>query len=290
MILHTVLLSLVLTVQGPGVQLDLPAKYKTIAPSGDTVIARVNGVPLRASDLAPLLWDWRADEALTDLISYQMSRADADAKGVKVSEEEVEAAMAVQIEEIRAGLQPGQDLETMLRQQGFPRSRLYLRIASQLLIEKLAMRQFDAKEYVKVSTIVIKPADEQTTSVGAALKAADDAYARLEGGEAWDSVLSTIKDPAGRPSGGLLGWRALAAFPDSVRLAFEGLAEGKAARPVQTPNGIQIFRLERHGRDAAGPDVADLHQVFIEGARQAYAASLRERTKIERLIGRSGGL
>ena len=282
------LVAVLAAVQGAGLSIDLPAKYRPTAPAGDAVIARVDGVELKASDLAPLLWDWRADEALTDLISYQMAKADADAKGVKVTVEEVEAEMAVQLEQIRKGLQPGQDLETELRQQGFPRSRLYLRVASQLLVEKVVMRQFDAKEYVKVATIVVKPVDEQASSVAAALKVAQDAYARLAGGEHWDSVLGTIKDPAGKPAGGLLGWRALSAFPDSVRLEFGTLAEGKATRPVQTTNGIQIFRLERHGRNAVGHEIDELHAVFLEGARQAYAASLRERTKIERLLRGSG--
>lgn len=290
MVLSTTLAALVLALQGPGPLLDLPAKYRSVPPGADTVIASVDGVAIRASDLMPLLWDWRAEEVLSDMISFQMARADADAKGVKVSVEEVEAELAKQLEQIRATLQPGQDLDTVLRQQGFPRSRLYLRVASQLLIEKLALRQFDPKEFVKVSTIVVKPANEQSASVLAALKAAEDAYGRLEAGESWDSVLATVRDPAGNPSGGLLGWRPLTAFSDSVRAEFERLAEGKAARPVQTPNGIQIFRLERHGRNAAGPEMGELNEVFLVGARQAYVNTLRERTKIERFLGGSGGL
>jgi len=289
MTLHATLLALAAALQGPGVALDLPDKYKVAAPSPDAVIARVDGVPVRASDLAPLLWDWRADEALTDLISYQMVKAEADAKGVRVTVEEVDGAMGKQLEQMRASLQPGLELDTALRQQGFTRSRLYLRVASQLLVEKLAMRQFDPKEYVKVSTIVVKPADEQATSLSAALKLAEGAYARLAGGEPWDSVLATVRDPSGTPSGGPLGWRAVAAFPDSVRQEFEKIGEGKAARPVQTANGIQIFRVDRLGRNAVGPEVEELREVYLTGARQAYATSLRERTKIERFLGRSGG-
>lgn len=277
------LIALALAAQG--LVVDLPQKYQRPAPATDAVIATVDGKPILASELAPLLWDWRGDEALSDLISYRMAKQEADANGVKVTEEEIEAEMGAQIEQMRATLQPGQSVEVAIREQGFPRSRLYLRVASQLLVDKLVMRQFDPKEFVRVATIVVKPENEQAVSLSAALKLAGDAYDRLQKGETWDSVLASIPDPGGRPSGGSIGWRPLTAFPESVRQEMATLEAGKATKPVQTVNGIQIFRLEMHGKEAQGTDLVTLKEVYAGSARSAYAALLRQKIKVLKSLG-----
>ncbi|MCB8933184.1 MAG: peptidyl-prolyl cis-trans isomerase [Fimbriimonadaceae bacterium] len=282
MIFSTLFAALALAVQQAPFKADLPAKYLTPPPAPSRVLARVDGVEIKASDVEPFLWDWRADEALMDLISYQMAKAEAASKGVQVPEKEIEAEVDRQIEAVRSSLQPGQTPEQSLKDEGFPRSRLYLRVASQLLIDGIVLRQFDPKEYVNVSTIVIKPVDEQASSLSAALKKAEDAYSRLQGGEPWETVLASLADPAGRPSGGPVGWRPLSAFPDTVRSELEKLEPGKVTKPAQTSNGIQIFRMERQGSAAVGVEMDQLKATYLTGARQSYAKQLRDRVKIER--------
>ncbi len=286
MTLPLAILAWFIALQGP--TLDLPEVYRRAAPAPDAVVATIDGKPIKASDLAPLLWDWRGDEALTDLVSYHMARQEADKNGVKVTREEIEAEMGSQIQQMRNTLQPGQDVDVALREQGFPRSRLYLRVASQLLVDKLVMRQFDPKEFVRVATIVVKPQDEQATSLAAALKLAGDAYDRIQKGEAWDTVLASIPDPAGRPSSGSLGWRPLSVFSESVRRDMAQLEAGKVTKPAQTVNGIQIFRVEMLGKDAAGADLEALKQVYQGSARTAYAAQLRQKIKVVKHLGNGG--
>lgn len=287
MIVSTLFASLVLAFLQSPFKADLPAKYVVTPPAADRVLARVDGVEIRASDVAPFLWEWRSDEILTDLISYQMAKAEAAAKGVKVTQEAIEAEVDLQIDQVRSSLQPGQTAEQSLSDQGFPRSRLYLRVVTQLLIDGIVMRQFDPKEYVSVSTIVIKPVDEQAASLSIALKKAEDAYSRLQGGEAWETVLASFADPTGKPSGGPVGWRPLTAFPDTIRAELQTLGPGKVTKPAQTSNGIQIFRLDRPGSAAQGLELDQLKATYVQGARQSYAKQLRERVKIERL-GRGG--
>lgn len=282
MILRTLFITLALGLQQSTFHVELPAKYTSVPPPAAKVLARVDGVEIKAADVEPFLWDWRGDEALMDLISYQMAKAEAAAKGVKVNEADVEAEVDRQIEAVRSSLQPGQTAEQSLRDEGFPRSRLYLRVASQLFIDGIVLRQFDPKEYVNVSTLVVKPTDEQASSLAAALKKAEDAYGRLQGGEPWETVLASLVDPAGRPSGGPVGWRPLTAFPDTVRDELKFLPAGKVTKPAQTSNGIQIFRMDTHGEDAQGVELAQLKATYLTGARQAYAKQLRDRVKIER--------
>src|SRR4051812_8911494 len=56
---------------------DIPAKYRTTPPAAGAAVARVNGVEIKAGDVESLLWDWRGFDAIQDLVSYQMIKAEA---------------------------------------------------------------------------------------------------------------------------------------------------------------------------------------------------------------------
>ena len=164
-------------------------------------------------------------------------------------------------------------------------SRLYMRIRMEMLVEKILLKDLKPEEYVKVATIIVRPASQTAKDVTAALTAAEGYYDRLKKGEAWESVLNaSTADNNVRQSNGLLGWRAMGAFPEPVKAEFATLKNNQFAKPVQTPNGIQIFRLLAKGAIASKQDITELRNEYLKGTAPQYMANLQKEAKIERFL------
>jgi foldase protein PrsA len=265
--------------------LDVPARYLPTAPARDQVVARVNGVEVKAQDVEKLLWSWRGNEVLQDVVSAMLIQQEAQRVGAQVSDEEVEAELQAQLRGFEQQLQGQAPLDQALMDQGFPRSRLYLRIHTQMLADKIALRQFDPAEFVSISTIVIQPESEQASAVALAISRAEEVYQKLQGGLPWaEAVAQATTNEAVRKNDGFLGWRQLSLFPQSARAEFATLRIGGVTKPVQTDNGIQIFRLEKLGRDASEEERVELREAYLSSARQALVQRLRSEAKIEKLL------
>lgn len=263
---------------------DLPAKYRVAPPGPQTAVARVNGVEITAGDVESLLWDWRGADAIQDLISYQIVKSEAKKQNVDVSEQDVENSIDTFLKEAPKQMRPGASLADYLASQGMTRSRLYMRFRTQLLLQKLVERSFDPKKLVKVDTIVFRPASAQTTDLEAAIRKANDAFARLQKGETWDAVLaSTTENPQVRASKGLLGWRDLSIFPASVQKELLSLKPGGITKPAQTEVGIQIFRLEALGESATKEEIKDARAAYLGSSFQPLLERLRKEAKIDRI-------
>lgn len=266
----------------------IPAKYQPQLPPATKVVAKIDGKEITAGEIMPFVWDWRANEVLEDVIQLRLVKAQADKLQLSVTEQEIEAALAKQLEGIKASLQPGQDLEQFLLDQGFPRSRLYLRIKAELLLDKIVMKSFDVNRYVEVSTIIVRPKSEAATDLAEAIRLAQEAYDQLKGGAKWEEVLKKYtNEPAALTANGRLGWRLLGVFPKPVQDEMVMMKIGDVSRPAQTPNGIQLFRLEKRGKEAIGEDLEDLKNQYRAEARQTILDQIRKDAKIERMLNKS---
>jgi parvulin-like peptidyl-prolyl isomerase len=280
-----VAVALILTLQQGGSPTgDLPAKYRLKAPTG--AVARVDGVDITAGDVDPLLWEWRGSEAIQELINYQIVRAEAQKRRVDVSEKDVESTVDAALQQIQKNAQPGSDSVATLASNGMTRSRMYLRLRTQLLLQKMLENEFDPRKLVKVSTIIVRTASEQASAVAEAIKRADDAYARLQKGESWDKVFDSMS--AGTTAQGTKGL-LLAAFPTTVATELQTLKPGQVSKPAQTGFGIQIFRLEVAGKDAAGKDLEEMKNAYMQAGGPQLIAKLQKDAKIERLYPPSFG-
>jgi parvulin-like peptidyl-prolyl isomerase len=283
MSLHIALLGAVVALQGQGLLSDIPGEYISPKPEATKVLVTVNGTQIHASDVERLLWDWRANEVTQDLINYTLIKDAAKKQGTSVDRAEVEAAMKHQLEQVRASLPPEQEVDAALLEQGFTRSRLFLRIEADLLLSKMAAMGFQPMAFVKVSTMIFLPASEQAEAVQAAIVLANATYERLQKGEAWEKVFpEVVSDPEIQRTNGLLGWRSLEAFPASVGKELVALKPGQVTRAAQTPHGIQIFRLEALGRDAKDEELDELRTIFLQSTRQSLMNKLRQEAKIVR--------
>lgn len=267
-------------------QVTLPSKYRVAAPKPTQAVGKANGKAILASDVEPYLWEWFGKDALYDVMSYLIVTQDAARRGVVISDAEVEKGIADEIKTIQKN-QSGtpEQASATLKDRGFTRSRLFLRIKATLLMDKMILADFHPESYVKVSTILIRTTSADINSVSEAIKKSQAAYDRLKGGEDWTKVFSSVTtDQKLAATKGSLGWRALSLFPDSVQKEIMTLKPGEFTHPAQTEFGIQIFRLDAHGTDSKGDDLSVLKNSYLMGERARYMTDLKARSNAQVLI------
>lgn len=282
MVITTLVVGLHMALQSVAYQVSVPGLIK--APAPETVVARVNGTDIKAKDIEDLLWEVRGEEILNDLMFYQVAKMEADKLGVVVIDAEVEQEVARQKDLIRQGLGPNQTLEDALFQAGQTKSRLYLAAKASLYFTKIAILDFNPKAFVRVSTIVVRPKSENASDVGATIQIMQKAYDRLKAGEPWERLVNElVLDEQGRQLHGLLGWRELSAFPDDAKAQVIALKKGDVTQPVQTKNGIQIFRIEAKGDGASKTELEQMRIELTELLKFQVTQRIKKNLKIEKL-------
>lgn len=261
---------------------DIPAKTLGKHPAPEDIVARVNGQDVKAKDVEDLLWQWRGSEVTADLLDYLLVRQEAQKQGVIVAEAEIGERMAIRMKQYEQQLPQGLNAEDALLSQGFGDSRLYLRVKRELMLEKLALRDFKVQDYVRVSALAFKPKSEQAGDVGKAIHQANEAYESLTKGAKWEEIYATsTSDPTQLASNGQIGWKNLQAFPMSVADEIKTLNPGGYTKPAQTSFGIQVFRVDTKGAAATGKDLAELRSLYLGQAMKALEKKLRDAAKVE---------
>jgi len=117
-------------------------------------------------------------------------------------------------------------------------------------------------------------------------KQAQQVLAKIKGGAKFDQIAQeSSRDPGTREKGGLSDWVAEGRLAPAIRQAVDGLKAGQlAAKPVQTPAGWQVLRLEE--KRALTPPTVDavkpqLRQALAQRQAQAKLAALRSSAKVE---------
>ena len=264
---------------------QVPTGFLPTVPAPNAVLAKVNGKLIKASDVDRILWDWAAPEVTNDLILFQLIKDRAAIDKVAVTQSEVQKAFDSQFAEIKKQIPPGKDVDEFLREKGFPKSRLYLHVHADLLITKIVDLKFKPSDYISVSTLVVKPKSAAPTDKPEAAGRATDIYNRLKKGEDWDKVLaSTDQTPQTIQTHGVLGWRAVAAFPATTVAEFKTLKVHDYTKPIETANGLQIFRIDALGVNADPKSLADLKKQYEDRAKNSLVPELQKAAKIEKLF------
>lgn len=263
-------------------QSNLPPKYQTPAPNPTAQVAIVDGKPLTGAEVEPLLWEWYGRPALQDVISFLLVSRDAANRGIVIADTEVEKTVDEQMQSLeKSQNQSPEQAKKWLEEQGFTRSRLFLRLKAKLLMERVLLTEFHPENYVKVSTILVRPASADATAVAGAISKAQAAYDRLIKGDKWDEVLkATTSEEKSVPAHGVLGWREISAFPPTVQQEFSSLKPGGFTKPAQTSAGIQVFRLDARGADAKGSELEELKSMYLDVNRPQYVKSLQSKMKV----------
>jgi foldase protein PrsA len=236
---------------------------------------------------------------LDNLINAALVRQAADARGVKVSDSDVQS----KLDELKAGFADDAQFEAALTQAGMSVDELSEQVREQLVTELLLIEinkdievsetevaeyyeankaQFTEQAAVRASHILFDESDKATAeSVLAEVKAGGDfkALARQHS-----------KDVATSVEGGDLGWPSTPFVPE-FQTAADSLDVGEISELVQTQYGWHIITVtdKRDQREKPLDEVAEqIEQIIIQqrnaDAYQKFLDELRADAEIEILV------
>ncbi|MBR4748904.1 MAG: peptidylprolyl isomerase [Abditibacteriota bacterium] len=234
---------------------------RVLAMPDNTIIARVDGVPITKGQLIKQLWMGQATTELESLCEKNALYGEIKKAGITVSDAEVE-------EEINKAFAANQitDVDAYLASKGISKSRLMSDMRMNLLVKKYADVKFaatkdDVKDYIKASHILIKfdPADPEEEQDAKCLAKIQEVNAKLKAGEDFAELAKEYSEDNTASKGGSLGW-----FDQSVnyvpefKTAVFALEEGQVSEPVKTDFGYHLIKVDKLGKNA---DKADLEEI-----------------------------
>jgi peptidyl-prolyl cis-trans isomerase SurA len=254
---------------------------------------------LRSQNVALPPTDALRSQVLDQLVLEQVQQQRADHAGIKVSDEQVNAAL----EEIakRSNVSLAQ-LPEQLAGQGVNysvyREQLRREIARQLLrqrdvyqrinitpreldqyLEQQKKTASDANEY-NVSHILIAVAQDATpTQLADARKQATDIAERARRGEDFAKLAVTYSASETALSGGALGWRKGTELPTFLTEVIGRLKPGDVSDILQTPTGFHIVKLNET-RAAGGPQIVQqvhLRHILLKPTALEDDATVKQR-------------
>ncbi|MEE7456314.1 peptidylprolyl isomerase [Methylorubrum populi] len=258
--------------QAPAGQQSPSAPVSAAVPP-ETVVARINGQPVTAADLAlaaedPALSLPGVDETAKQnlLVDYMID--------LKVGAQAAEAAKVGDSPEFKRKLAYFRDkllLDEYLEREA---KKAVTPEAGKALYDQ-TVKSMKPEEEVRARHILVESEDE-----------AKKIAARIKGGEDFAKIAGEVsKDPGSKTEGGDLGWftqeRMVKPFADA---AFK-LAPGQVSDPVKTQFGWHVLRVEEK-RTKPVPTFEEMKeqidQYLTRKAQQDTIVKLREAAKVER--------
>jgi hypothetical protein len=249
-------------------------------PQGDAVVATVGGVAIKAKDVDKALWDWYSEDVLEEFIANTIISNAIKAEGVTLEQKDVDAFLNRLLEEAKAGMTPGADLETELRKQGMPRTRLAARAATEMGLRRLTEARYKPEELRKISWLLIRPEGADPVQGAAARMNAEEAH-KLLATQPWaDVVRAKSQDANSAMRGGEIGWFALNELPPDVSRALAGLAEGAHSGVIASQGVFAIYQVSKIGVPEA--DQATQKTSFVARNLDRVFQDLKAKAKVEK--------
>ncbi len=255
--------------------------------AGPELAARVNGEPITLEAFERELARFEAGQAalgfeaadpnavrlqvLNVMIDNELLRQQAEAEGITVSDEAVDARMDSIVEEF------GEDYFTAwLQQNQYTPEEMREQVRLEMLVEQVipTLEELvpNAAEHVHARHILVNTREQ-----------AEAALARLESGEAFETVAAEVNTDSSRELGGDLGWfpRGGLMLPEVEEAAFS-LQPGETSGIVESVWGLHIVQtLER---DPAREMDIDTRQRLAQPRQQQWLEDLRANADIENFL------
>jgi peptidyl-prolyl cis-trans isomerase SurA len=217
-------------------------------------------------------------QVLERLILIKLQTARAEGTGMRISDEEVNAAMAniarqnnLSIDQLRQqlardGIALG-DFRSSLREE-ITVQRLRQRFAQQVDISEaevdaaLALQAGGNAQYRLAHILVALPEGATAEQIATGQKKIEGIKALLDKGEMEFSAAAVrYSDSPNALEGGDLGWRSLDQIPTSFGNTIRTMQRGQMVGPIRGPSGFQLLKLEDvRNEDAAGAQMATQFQ------------------------------
>ncbi|RAI42560.1 peptidylprolyl isomerase [Rhodoplanes roseus] len=262
------------------------AQAPAAPPAADPVVAKVNGVEIRQSDLAIAEEDVGQNipagtpDAKRDwLINYltDMMLLSKAAEGQKIQD-------TPDFQKRLAYVRGKALMETLLRDSGKSGAT---GDAMQHVYQE-AVKQMGEEQEVHARHILFRVADAGDAKAAAAAEAkAKDTLAKIKKGEDFSKLAKDLtEDPPGKADGGDLGWFTKDQMvPEFSEAAFK-LDKGQVSDPVKTSFGWHLIKVEDKRKREPPPfeQVKDQIETFVTRKAQIELLNkLRADAKIERL-------
>ncbi len=218
------------------------------------------------------------EEILQSLIDEKIVVQEARARGITVTDVEVEQAVSQHLDSVKQQMGGDEVFQQELKKEGLTEEDLRARYREDARREILTSRLMQREVYSKIeipetelkayyeehrSELPKKPGKLTLAHIFIALKANEEAIARaqakldrIEGRLTAGEDFATIAreesdDAASRQNAGDLGWFAPGDIDPRIAAEVQKLAPGDISPPFQVPQGVEIIRLiEREGERA----------------------------------------
>ncbi|HZO45443.1 MAG TPA: peptidylprolyl isomerase [Xanthobacteraceae bacterium] len=253
--------------------------------ASDPVVARVNGMDIRESDLA------MAEEDL----GPELQQLPPEHRREQIISYVADVMLAAQAAEARKL----QDSDDFKKRDAFFRRKLLMGLmlqdhARSLVTDEALRKIYDeqikpmgAAEEVRARHILFRADPKDEKAQAEALARAQAAAERIKKGEDFAGLASELtEDPSGKENGGDLDYFTKDQMvPEFANIAFQ-MQPGQVSNPVRTPFGWHIIKLEDR-RNRPVPEFDKVRQqietFLVRRGQTELITQLREKAKIDRL-------
>jgi peptidyl-prolyl cis-trans isomerase C len=260
------------------------ASAPAVAQDKDPLVAKVNGVEIRQSDLKaaeeeagqlpPMTPEQKQDYMVQFMTDMTLLTQAAEAKKMGQSDE-----FKRKLEFSRKKLL----MESLLQSS----AKEALTDAAMQKVYDEAVKSMPPEDEVHARHILIRAAQGDEKASDEAKKKIDAIIVRLKGGEDFEKIAKeNTEDPSGKTNGGDLGWFTKEQMvPEFADAAFN-LKQGEISAPVHTQFGWHVIKNEGK-RTKPAPSFEDvkpqLEQYVTRKAQAELVTKLRAEAKVERM-------
>lgn len=218
---------------------------------------------MRQSHITPPPNSVIRDQVIQQLINEELQMQMVKQAGIKVSDQELDAAIAniaksnkLTISELKKKItQQGenynqfrQDIHKQIQISKIQREAVAgkVRVSSQEINKTLAKynkQQSMQKSYHIADIVVALPDNADKSQIANAKNRAEDIYKKLKNGGNFSKAARLESNSSDGPNNGDLGWKTGAQLPDVFFNQLQNMKAGSISRPIQTGNGFHILKL-----------------------------------------------
>jgi peptidyl-prolyl cis-trans isomerase SurA len=242
-------------------------------------------------------------QVLDQMITAKLELQQADAKGITVSDDEVNQTISRIAE--RNGVTLSQ-LPDKLKEQGMNYADFRQELRDQIIIQKLQQqlvqdqmritpREVEAQvkldeesggsntQYHLSQILIATPINPTAEQVAAAHKKAEAIYEKLKQGADFAATAVASSDGQQALKGGDLGWRKQSELPTIFADIITSMNPGDISEPVQSPSGFHIVKVDDVKREDQKVMVTQTHARHILIKPSALMTDAQAKAKLEDL-------
>jgi peptidyl-prolyl cis-trans isomerase SurA len=241
-----------------------------------------------------------AKQVLQRLILNQLLVQKAHDNGVRVSDDQVDAAVAGIAKQNKMTVP---QMQAAMQQQGVDYASFRQQLRDQLLVQALqqpVMQQSSSVSDAEIDNLIASPSFKQgevhlariliglpegadAQQIAAAKTKADQIAADLKAGKSFASLAVSDSSAPEALDGGDLGWRRVDELPPAVQQIVNSLQPGETTQPLRDASGFTILKLE--GKRAPGTKqiVTEFHALHLMIKPTAVLSAQGAKDKIDTL-------